>query len=328
MRRSSNITDFFKPYAQASQKKRPLPRDDPPPLRATRPTLSATLQAQEHEAEQQEKNAAVPDNPVVKLVADSHEDALNFQYAHSNGAGKLRTKPNTCPSTVDFEFSSSQSAVLTSSQRIIRKGQVMIRSSEDEASDSDSSLENIDALLAPKEDAEVPSSPTKPEVPIPNMESKHSLDASRTKRKLRGTAISDYASGSPALPVIPNYKFSLGSLVKQSRKFEESESQAAKARSLLQSLEQQANVLADRGTEISDSRAKINKILVATVMKQDREDEDVGKLMTAIKRTEALYQEKYWSFFDGDEDVPRSQRGGFPQVDQLDNMFYGGYSKI
>ncbi len=327
MQRSSSITDFFKPFAQPRQHKRPLPHDDSRESRAIRPSPGVKLEVEEAKAMGQEKQATVLEESCGNLPAHIRDDTLDAQDAQSSGVNELSNKARMSPNMNGPDPLGSQGPVLTSSQRVVKNGEVMIRNSEDEASDSDSSLDDIDDILASKKPAGNAFPPTDLEIPILNLENKSGREGSRTRRKTRGTASAEESSRLPALPVMPNYIFSLDSLVKQSKNHKESDTQTAKARLLLQSLEQQEYTTSDGGTRISDKGAKVNEDLVASVMKQHDEDEGVGRLMTAIQRTEALYQGRAWSFFDGNEDVQKLEEGEFPQIDQFDNVFEGEYEE-
>ena len=323
MYKPSSITDFFKPFAQPSRNKRPLPNDDSQRSRAVRPPPGLNSQPSKGKIKQQGKKATVPERGRRIRSPNTLEDAPNVQHAQFDGATDEVTLAEAFPSTNSLDILGSQGPVLTSSQRVVKNGEVMIRNSEDEASDSDSSLADIDHLLASKKVAEKSSSPTEPELPLLQVDNKTSPDGSRTRRKARRTAIADNPRRPPTRPVIPKYKFSLESLVKQNKKYEESETQTAKARMLLRSLEQTKDNATDGGTRIPDKGPKVNEELVASVMQQLGESEDVGRLMTAIERTEALYQGKSWSFFEGSEEVPEPKEDGFPPIDRLNGILGG-----
>lgn len=327
MRRSSSITDFFKPFAQPRQNKRSLPHDDSLESRAIRPSPRVQLEVAKAKAMGQERKTIVPEELSGNLATNIQDHTLDAEEAPSDGVNKLPKKANTSPSMNGSDVLGSQGPVVTSSQRIVKNGEVMIINSEDGASDSDSSLDDIDDILASKRPAEISSPPTEPETLILNLENKNGREGSRTRRKTRGAASANNSSRLPALPVMPKYKFSLNSLVKQSKNHHESETQTAKARLLLQSLEQQEITTADGGTWVSDKGSKVHQDLVASVMKQHDEGEGVGRLMTAIQRTEALYQGNSWSFFDGNEDIPKLEDDGFPQSDQFNSVLEGEYQQ-
>ena len=323
MRGSSSITDFFKPFAQPRQNKRPLPYDDPQEPKAIRPSPKANRQADAVKTKTQGTKASVSEGSRGHSTADVYDDALHVPITQSDGTDDALTKPETFPSTNKSDISGSEGLIVTSSQRIVKNGEVMITNSEDEATDSDASLDDIDDLLAPNKPAEKSSPPTEPELPFLTMENSSSAKGSKRRRETRGTIIADNSQGLPILPVLPKYKFSLELLVKQSKNHEESETQTAKARTLLRSLEQRENASPHGGARISGKGTKINEELVGLMMKEHGQDEDAWKLMTAIKRTEALYLESSWSFFNGIEGIPRSDARGFPQDHQF-NCVLGG----
>ena len=323
MRKPSNITDFFKPYAQSSHKKRTLPPDNPLETGAIRHATGVKPQTRDHGDEPSEKNVAMSDESLRDLAADVHSDEIDTPPAQLSGATDGSRKDDVFSCMNHCEPLSSQRTVPTSRQRIIKNGRVLIRSSEDDASDSDSSLEDINALLAPKECRGI--SPPRLEVaaPVPNTDHNDGPQSSKRRREYGRKTILDDTARLPSHPIIPKYKFSLDSLVKQSQIFGESETQAAKARLLLRSLEQQGMIPKEGETRISNGTTNTNEDLIATVMKQNGEENDVGRLLDAMKRTEALYSEKSWSFLVEEEDTPESEGPRFPQIDRLTNVLEG-----
>lgn len=321
MYKPSSITDFFKPFAQPRQNKRPLPSDDPQESIAIRPSPGVKLQSNGDKIKQQKKKATLQEESKRTLPTDSQNDALNVQQPFQ-GADDVPTKTEAFPSANSSDSFGSQGPVLTSSQRVVKNGEVMVTNSEDEASDSDDSLDDIDELLASKKAAEKSSPPTEPELPLPKIVSDNGNERSRTRRKTRGAFVADERTPAPPLP---KYKFSLESLVRQSKSYVELETQTAKARMLLQSLEQPRNTVTDGRKNVTDKGSKINEELVVSVMQQHREEGDVGKLMTAIERTEALYQGVSWSFFDVMEDIPKPTANDFPQIDSTNSILGGEY---
>ena len=320
MYKPSSITDFFKPFAQPRQNKRPLPSEDPQESIAIRSSRGFKLQFHGDKIKQQ-KEVIVQEEPKGNLITDSQNDALNVQQP-LEGANILCTKAETFPGANSSDSFESQGPVLISSQRVVKNGEVVITNSEDEASGSDDSLDDIDDLLASIKAAENSTPPTDPELPLPKTESNNGNERSRTRRKPRGTVIANERTPAPPLP---KYKFSLESLVKQSKKYEELETQTAKARILLQSLEQPRNTIIGRRNKVSEKGPKINEEMVVSVMQQHGEEGDVGKLMTAIERTEALYRGKSWSFFDWKEGIPKLTANDFPRVDRLNSILGGEY---
>ena len=325
MYKPSSITDFFKPFAQPSRDKGPLPNDDPQGSRAVPPPQGSTSSSNKDETKQVERRTTVPERRKRIRSSSVREHALGVQDTQSNGATDEIAKTETLPNISSSNILSSQGAVLTSSQRVVKNGEVMIRNSEDEESESDSSLADIDDLLASKRATEKPSPPTEPELSLPHGNNTAGHEVSRKRRKARGMIVADNPQTTSPLSVIPKYKFSLESLVKQSKKYEESETQTAKARILLQSIEHGKDNSSRRKTATSGVGHKVDEELVASVMQQYGEGEGVGRLMTAIERTEALLQGKSWSFFGGIKELPKAKEGGFPQVDQLSGILDGEY---
>lgn len=203
----------------------------------------------------------------------------------------------------------SSQSVLTSSQRMVKNGEVMIRNSDDE-SFSDSSLEDMDDLLRRKPSREA--SPP-PESQLPDVSSKKSVDG-KAKRKMRKSARTEKPASPPpsTLPVMPRvYKYSLESLAKQKKQHEASEVGLARATSMLQSYNERK---ADRG-QSSENKGTSEVDLINRFMKDHGENPDASRLKTAIQRTEALQHGKSWSFFDNHSDTPLLEETDFPAVE-------------
>ena len=203
---------------------------------------------------------------------------------------------------------SSQGPLLASSQRVVKNGQIIIRNSDDDGSDSDSSLGDIDDLLRSKKklDPAVSSPLTELGSSAPSSTERSSPDLICTTRSwTRGEHTMRRRF---PVPHPPKYRFDLGTLVKRSVKDETAEACMSKARKTLESIEQRG---ASRQSEVPLDllgNSDLDAALVNSALKGRAESSDVEKILMAIHRTEASQREKSWSFFkDGEENVPYDQ---------------------
>lgn len=222
---------------------------------------------------------------------------------------KLHETPTIAPNkaTTHYHSMTSSQPTLPSSQRIVRNGETMIRNSDDE---SDASLKDIDELF----DGGRQSPEANSQLPSPDDEGSH-----RPKRTTRGIrpARKSHSQLPSGLPVMPKkHKFSLEALVKQKKKDEASKDEIARAESMLESYDQRKGSTG-RGKGLLDTS------LIDSVMKDHGDEDDIGKLKSAIQRTEALQHAKSWSFFDDDAEDTTSQVSEFPVVqdERLERLF-------
>jgi hypothetical protein len=174
----------------------------------------------------------------------------------------------------------------TSSDRVIQN-------SDDEDEDSDSSLEDLSALLAAKSSevrAKQAMNGITPSTPV----------ASRYPTKPVNFHVSP-------LPVLSKYKFDLKSLVSRAEDHEATEASSKRVKAMMASK--------DEDEDMSDHAAELAKFphgaLLGSVV-ADREDLEAHKVTRAIMRTEAAVTEKRWYFFDTQSNAPKPQRAPFP----------------
>ena len=196
----------------------------------------------------------------------------------------------------------SSQPTLTSSQRIIRDGETMIRNSDDE---SDASLEDIDDLLDNGRPSGRSFSQSNPQLPSPDDEMSRKL-----KRTTRGAARA--AKSSWPLPSLPSltprkHKFSLEALIKQKKQDEASGNEIARAHSMLQSYDEY-RASADPKKEILETD------FIDSILKDHGDEDDIGRLKSAILRTEAMQHGKSWSFFDDKPMNASSQDSNFSTI--------------
>lgn len=307
MHKNRNITDFFKPFTQP-RTKRPLPEDDPETIVVLHSRLApAKIKNKLREPVETIKLPEDLLRPSSQLSLDDKSDsplssalssAPPSDVSNAHGSDE---KPTSTPTRAQFHPSSSQTPVLASSQRVVRNGEVVIRNSDDE-SDSDTSLDDIDDILTAHKPPARSSPPTENEnVYLPASRRTTGGSSNGKRRKTRAVE----SSGEPfssTLPAVPKYKFSLETLVAQARKDDAAEAALVHAQSLL-NIPSQCGGRGDgdgddQGLRSGGFGRKLDAGLMATVMKEQGEENDLERLMSAMRRTEALSQSKVWSFFD------------------------------
>ena len=307
--RSTSIVDFFKRPTQSRSAKRSAPDNDIEPLGSRQKSRSvspkgdqnSTLEhaSTEEHAHLPSRRSAGPLNLVNSEVAARstyHKATSTLQDGDFQKSQKTATEASN--------LSSSQGPLITSSQRIIKNGQVMIRNSDDEDSDSDASLKDIDEILRSRKTlAEAASSPlTEPDsstlTPVGSCISEPDTEAMPQMRASAG--IRKAARSTSTSPRVPQYKFDMHSLVKRRRKDEISEAGISKAKSALEDIGRIEKSALEEVHKGATNTTKIDPGMITSVMKSHGDSSDASRLMMAIQRTEALQTEKSWSFFETD----------------------------
>lgn len=342
MPRNAPITDYFMRLNQARQKKRPFLKDGSEEsresIRRKSPSSSPNLGVgvrKENDAlssstegpytsvghgpassSQRLPSSYValeqPSYSSLSPVSDETVTARDFGRPHPTsspgdhtaGGALLRMLPvpfqNTTSSQKDVNPPSQ--SVLTSSQRIVRDGETMIRNSDDE---SDDSLEDLEELFRGK----------RPAIPEPQLPSPDNDNAMQTRGKAAQAKSADISAS--MVPVMPKkYKYSLESLGKQRRQDEAAEENIARAKAVFETIDQQK-------ASAGEKKRVIDTDFIESVMKDHGDEDEIGRLRTAIQRTEALEQGKSWSFFKEEADEPLFELSDFPTVEdqRLQRMF-------
>ena len=334
--KSSNITDFFKPFAQPRQPKRPMPDNDieqfqpPRKSRSTTPKNSQDslpIRSCDNTPSRTLAGAAAP--PSQRSSLDAPTESYRDQAAdNANDDAREITEKAAAEHLPPF---SSQGPVLTSSQRVVKNGEVVIKNSDDEGSDSETSLGDIDELLRSRRPLEPVSSPlTEPDstslTPVQQSSPNFRPDFT-TSRRTRGSNPVEKYTARQELPAAPKYKFDLESLIKRSKKDELSEEGMARARNLLEALEQREALPTGKKDENADRKGVVDTELVASVMKDHGDEHDTKRLMLAIERTEALQQEHSWSFFENEQETSGIALAAFPhaRMEQWQGVLSGSF---
>lgn len=187
------------------------------------------------------------------------------------------------PSALDRSFASTESTPLPSSlngsfnasQRILKGGKEVVISSDGEDTDSVSDLEDPDVLFA------LDNKPKKAVPPPPKgYQPNKALLAQLAKPK--------------------KYKYTIDALVHDAVDDNEMEANVAKAKATFEQL-QQSGVQGGAGS----SKKGLNEGMLVSALGDDT-DEGPGlqRLMDAVRRTEALEQNRTWRFFDDGQMTP------------------------
>ena len=332
--KNANIADYFKFSSQSCQQKRPFPSGGHEYPRAVRQILPSPT---EFRGDGQCNEKAACAGAKHGSTEPTTSPMPSEEARSSRSPSKLPQDDNPL-SDLEPVCPGSQTPGFSSSQRIVKNGEVVITNSEEEAG-SDTSLDDIDAWLAPRKPYQGHGSIPEPELYY-KLPSQNAGDVcgNGAKRRTRGDA--RCTKKGPPLhnnrPVVPNYRFSLQSLAKQKNQYESSKEGVAQAKSLLQSYEQQ-ELASNARSRISIWKNMIEMNHIVEGIKYDDNGDNLSRLKNAIKRTDALHHSKRWSFFHGTPDeslfeaaeFPSSQDGTFGQslIEKLfrQQAFLSGY---
>ena len=333
---NDNIKNYFRPFATAHslKKKRPLSEEDQERPTGKRSPLNSSS---ENQTCPPKEHSALPANEALGNASGDDESLHSSQ--RSQPTSSQPSKPDHTPSISSSDepiaqdvteagalvplqdetrsrapaFSSSQT-ILTSSQRIVKNGEVMIRNSDDE---SDSSLEDLDDLIARNPLNKGPSPPACDlDDSFSNIQAgKH---AESVKKQTIGIAAQVEKRASPhlsALPVISNpYKSSLESLAKERKQYEAGKDSVAQALSLIESYDQR-KASSNEKFRVLDQKGTLEADLITRLVKTEEDGDNVSRLQTAIRRTEALQYSQSWSFFEDYPGHPLPHQAVFPAIE-------------
>ncbi|KAI4151325.1 MAG: hypothetical protein LQ341_000924 [Variospora aurantia] len=309
-----SITDFFKPYAYPRHKKHPYSAEELDEPRPSQRSHSNTPRATTH---QQNVPFALSNGTI--LVSSQSSALSSLHDLPSSTPEKLPSPtlvvstwgpPKECSegSPIPGNETLSQVPVINSSQRTIKNRKVVIRDSDEDQSDADTSLDDIDDLLR----THYPRAGSSPgsQVELPSNTAPH-LTRSRTSKSSaqnQARTTTEIAYQSPIPIASPKYKFSLNALVKKRQQDDDSREVIESAQNLLEDFEGRS-LLARTGRSIVDES------LLATVINDGNDDAgNIDTLMAAIERTEAFDQQKAWSFFRDDQEDVYAEPADCPSV--------------
>ncbi|KAL8941169.1 MAG: hypothetical protein Q9216_002398 [Gyalolechia sp. 2 TL-2023] len=300
-----SITDFFKPFAfpRDYNRSNPCERSGEPP-RSQR-QRSSTPKAASALIKTRSRTPTPCDNNLLLSSQSSDLSSLHglppstpedqFSQLHERTPA-IRPSGKVPNESFTEAVSASQVPILSSSQRTIRNGEIVIRDSDDERSDTDVSLDDLDDIIACHRPP-LASAPSSGEG-LPFLPSPRVTRSKSPKKDSKGRSnLVAAAAKQEATPVtIPKFKIPLEALIQQRQADNLTRMSVKHAKSLLDSLEGQTPAA------LAVESASLDEDLLATVIKNDDDASDMEKLMGAIERTEALDLPKTWSFFSQDHE--------------------------
>ncbi|KAL9086796.1 MAG: hypothetical protein Q9165_006943 [Trypethelium subeluteriae] len=206
-----------------------------------------------------------------------------------------------------FTAISSQTLPSSSARKITSSGEVVVQNSDSEEGDSDSSLEDIDELVARKKAASALASfqsssrfqdSSKPTPPFPTQ-------STVAARKVNHRVVIEPESQR-------SYKFNLGSLVNQFDTDAASKERIERAKNALDIEHEEAKRDEEARKKAKLAGASEHGVLdescFTSVVDGSDGEEDPQRVMAAMRRTEALQQDLTWHFFDDESElVPKRQ---------------------
>ena len=237
------------------------------------------------------------------VVAPAAEDDAKCGSAATQKLTKSKSSPRDPTASAgqpEVYMAPPHSAVISRDKPAAKKGGLVVRSSDGEDTDSDSSFGDLHDILGASAGGAV----------------------NAPEKRTRGRSKRQH-SEARGPPTAPSYKFSMASLVMQAAKDNASDADAARARAALRSEHSPAANQGEsdmRGTtgatSVSDD---IHRGLLASIIPEKREGGNFQKVLSAMKRTEALNRDKVWYFFERGSPVRRTSHAAFPALSIVPN---------
>ena len=326
MFQKGRITDFFKPFAYPPNGKRPRQEtesDYASTNNGRSPSKSPRLEVESIPPEGLQDGLSSSMISSLTPLSSSDELPMDDNHQRTNDAS---FESHTSHINAASDLHSSFTAGLTSSQRIVKNGQMVVTNSDGE-SDSDTSLGDIDELLTGvKQSLDVPPSP---EISLSTLRSEIRTRQSGRKeailRAKRGTSAHIAQRSNPPLNT-SKYKFSIDSLIAQVEKEDAAEAGALQARLAVGVLNEEKKAR-DAGLRSMKEEDKIEEGLLTSMVEHAGNIEGIDRLVQAVKRTEALHQDKTWLFFDFQAQDSHEPTNAFPEIQgKLQKILSGKYA--
>ncbi|KAE8450336.1 hypothetical protein EG329_006764 [Mollisiaceae sp. DMI_Dod_QoI] len=283
MASNKSIRDFFKPAQPVTKlQSSSMSRTSPPPQvsNATTPGIRASNLPKSTYSQSQVARAPSP--------ASKTSDQRDQSSSLSSPPSTISSEPPFSPQRENVPFRSLSNND-SNSERVIEN-------SDDEDEDSDSSLEDLGALLAARssERAKQAANGRTPSTPV----------ASRQQK-------TTYDFHSSPLAVLPKYKFDMKSLISHVEADEATEASSKRVKAMLAGRnENEDDLPMFHDEEAADSAAFAHGALLDSVV-AEREDGGAHKVKRALMRTEATVTDKSWYFFDTSSS-PANKQEPFP----------------
>ena len=293
------VTDFFRPLASRVMDRIPVDDDDDveDSITVTLPTKNTVSSSSKYKEFRTGQDT--DESPAAK---SSHDNERPQLVSGSDPVTDEHLGPEGDDVHTGIQSSSSATVMISSAgQRITKNGKIVIKSSDDEDSDSESSLDDLNDLLS------LPT--TRPRT---RAQAIKSTGDQKRPHLTPGSSSSRRAPLSTALPATPRYKFSIASLVDQTERDHASDASVAKAKVLLAPNKDPSRPPPVEGVTSNandEDDGNQHGALLSSVLSEDRDQIEMRKVMHAMKRTEALNRPKVWHFFAdtaeaADETIP------------------------
>ncbi|KAL9078966.1 MAG: hypothetical protein Q9157_002109 [Trypethelium eluteriae] len=334
MASNRKLTDFFKPYVQdqgnrtasdfkitispkAKASSRALRNGDRRSETPSAPPKSGrtTTQARRQELPQTSSNSLDSSSERADSAGRSSRDIAHTLDRERTKAGipnVAQQKPISSGLSERSSFTtiSSQTPPPSSARRITSSGEVVVKNSDSEDGDSDSSLEDIDELVARKKATSVLASFQGPS----NTQSSGKFNSHLPTRSTKPTSkLNHRTTAEPESQ--RSYKFNLRSLVNQFDTDTASKERIERAKNALDAENEKAKKDEDTRKRVKVAGASENGVIdessFTSVVNGSDGEEDPQRVMAAMRRTEALQQDLMWHFFN-DEPKPLPKRQPFP----------------
>ncbi|EAW15492.1 uncharacterized protein NFIA_048290 [Aspergillus fischeri NRRL 181] len=276
MSQSRSITDFFKRPA-FSLTKQDIHSDSKPSEALTAAPQSSPLTEPSSSFLANSDPPKTPDGPASQLkesLQSSVQDTSPKPIPHQSFQSSNGTVVGDPSSGLSFN----------SSQRIIKNGREVVISSDGEDTDSIVSLEQLeDPLLMFMKPNPTAASETR--------EAENSVgDSEMALRSQRLKDTNKASNAKSSKDSVPQYKFSLDDLVTQAVDDNETEATIARLKA----------VRADESSSKPDTppSRQLNEGMLTSALGDQDDELGLQRLLDAVRRTEALEIEKFWSFFN------------------------------
>lgn len=282
-----SLDAFFKPVQSASS----------PALTPSQPTVSATLKTPSnfpHPALGASSTPVEPDeNGRPSISQPTKAASVQRGYTSSLSPPSSTSDPSEAlRSPLKASLQPMSTAVKIPSVR-------EVPGSDNEDSDSDSSLEDLSVLLQSHH---------------PENSLKKLADSQAPSTPVHSRAIRNVRFHTSPLPVLPKYKFDLKSLARQAQKDDATEASSKRVKAMMTPNEETTSNISPQPSKSS----KISKVshhheLLESVV-ADTEGGEVHKVTRALKRTEATLPEYRWYFFETQVKPSKPVRSEFPKA--------------
>ena len=247
--------------------------------------------------QQPERIESITDSPSPSENPIGAGTQLRESLARSGANPGDETGPQQSFQSVGTTGNSSVGDSFHSSQRVMKNGKEIVKSSDSEDTESVESLEDVDDMLMRFTGAK----------PEPAKEKTAKGGSAEDGRSLRSIAQrkSDVFELSTS---VPKYKFTLGSLVTDAVDDNEIEAGVAKARAAADAENAQDEEAEMKIAPVGG--ADLREDMLASALGDENDDLGLQRLLDAVRRTDAFDHGKSWSFFGNG--IQRSPAPEFP----------------